>query len=502
MDPKAKNKILLIEPPFYRLFHDKYSLDKYPLSLGYLAGTIKKYTDWDVMVYNTDFNPKSISKCISYLSGVGFTNYRNNLKHLSASIWNEVKSTILNYKPTVVGITSKTPNYESASIVARIAKEIDDKIIIITGGPHPSTMISDVMCRKEFDIGVRGEGEETIVELLNAIQDKSGWKHIPGISYRENGEVIHTAQRQFITDMDTLCFPNESAEKVLKDYKKYTNSAFRYIFAIRGCPYNCWFCGSRYVWSRKARFRSPQNVVEEIKLLNRKGIYSIEFGDDTFGINKDYIIDLCNHISKYTPETRWSCEINIKLVEDDIIRVMKESGCELIMLGVESGNNEILEKIRKGITIEEALSACNIIKKHKIGLGAFFMVGFPWETEETLRDTLNAIRKVNADQTSYSIFMPYPGTEAFEYCKEKGLIPENFDNSSYTHQSPENCFCLNIAHEKFRSLVSEIEKETDITNSRNRRKFIFNKIKNTSLSEIILKIREFGVLKTIRRLST
>ncbi|MCR4322403.1 MAG: B12-binding domain-containing radical SAM protein [Candidatus Brocadiaceae bacterium] len=502
MDPKAKNKILLIEPPFYRLFHDKYSLDKYPLSLGYLAGTIKKCTDWDVMAYNADFNPKSIAKHISYLSGVGFTNYRNNLKHLSASIWNEVKSTILEFKPTVVGITSKTPNFESASIVARIAKEIDDKIIVIIGGPHPSLISSDIINRKEFDVGVRGEGEETIVELLNNIQYKSEWRHIAGIYYRENDEVIDTGQRQLINDVDSLCFPNEFTEQVLKDYKKYPKSAFKYIFAIRGCPYNCWFCGSRYIWSRKARFRSAQNIVEEIKLLGKKGIHSVQFDDDTFGVNRKYIIDLCNHISRYAPETRWSCEMHIKLIEDDLIRLMKESGCESILVGIESGNNEILEKIRKGLTIEEAIEACNVIKRHKIGLGAFFMVGFPWETEETLRDTIDAIKKIKADDTLYSIFMPYPGTEAFEYCKEKGLVSKNFDPSSYNHQSPENCFCLNIEHERFRWLVSKIEEETDIVNFKNRRKYIFNKIKNTSMSEIITKIREFGVLKCIRRLIT
>ena len=146
------------------------------------------------------------------------------------------------------------------------------------------------------------------------------------------------------------------------------------------------------------------------------------------------------------------------------------------------------------------LKACAIIKKHNIGLGAFFMVGFPWETEETLKDTLNAIKKVNADQTIYSIFMPYPGTEAFEYCKEKGLIPENFDSSSYSHQSPENCFCFNIAHDKFRMLVSEIEKETDRINSRNNKKLIFNKIKKMPMKEILSSVREFGIRKVIKKL--
>lgn len=501
MSTIANNKILLIEPPFYRLFHDKYSLDKYPLSLGYMAGTIKKETNWDVMVYNADFTHKSIPMRISHFSGAGFINYRNTLKKMSGGIWDEVRSTIYDYRPAVIGITSKTQNFESASIIARIAKEIDRNIVVIVGGPHPSMINSDIIKRKEFDISVKGEGEKTIVEILSCLHERSEWKNVPGIFYNKDGGVIDTGPRKPVEDLDSLCFPNEYAEEVLKDYKKFPKIAFSYIFAIRGCPFNCWFCGSRHIWSRKARFRSPQNVVEEIGLLRKKGIDYVHFDDDTFGISRKYITDLCDSISRYAHGTKWSCEMHIKLIDDDIIKLMKESGCSSVIIGVESGNNEILKKIRKGTTIEEAIEASNIIKRHRVNLSAFFMVGFPWETENTLKDTVNAIGKIKADTIIYSIFMPYPGTEAFEYCRENELIPENFDISSYNHQSPENCFCLNIRHERFRELVSEIEKEVDKLNFRNRRKYIFDRIKNISMNEIISKINEYGLRKSIRKVS-
>ena len=127
------------------------------------------------------------------------------------------------------------------------------------------------------------------------------------------------------------------------------------------------------------------------------------------------------------------------------------------------------------------------------------MVGFPWETEESLKDTIEAIRKTKADNIIYSIFMPYPGTEAFEYCKERGLVSEDFDPSLYNHQSPENCFCLNISHDRFRALVSDMEREIDKVNFRNKRKSIFNEIKTFSLGKIISKIREHGVLNSIKK---
>jgi len=171
---------------------------------------------------------------------------------------------------------------------------------------------------------------------------------------------------------------------------------------------------------------------------------------------------------------------------------MKEAGCYAIRLGIESGNNEILRAMRKDITIEEALDACKIVKKHGIVLHAFFIVGFPQETVETFKDTLDAIKKTKCDLLVYSIFTPYPGTEAFEYCKRNGLIDENYDVSLYNHQSPANCFYVNIAPQIFRNLVSKIEKTVDRRNKLNRLKRIFSK--NT-----IWRMQELGIGGSLKK---
>jgi len=142
---------------------------------------------------------------------------------------------------------------------------------------------------------------------------------------------------------------------------------------------------------------------------------------------------------------------------------MKEAGCFSIQIGIESGNNEILKNVRKGFLIAEALEAAQKIQNHGIELQAFFMVGFPQETEQTLNDTLSAMKQLPG-WLSYSIFTPYPGTEAFEFCREKGLIKDTFDVSLYNHQSPANCFCLNISPRRFRTLVSQIERMVDKRN--------------------------------------
>jgi hypothetical protein len=225
-----QRKILLIDPPFYRLFKDTYSLDRYPLSLGYLAGTIRKETNWSVMAYNSDFSPESETVKVSHLAGAGFNNYLNNLKELSGQLWREIKSTIAEYKPTVVGISAKSQNFASACIVAKFAKEVNEQIIVIVGGCHPSMVGPDVLNCSDIDVGVKGEGENTIVELLNRIDARKKFDSIQGIVYRKDGQIVETAPREFIIDLDSLCFPHESASEVLKDYDQYPLTAFGNIF--------------------------------------------------------------------------------------------------------------------------------------------------------------------------------------------------------------------------------------------------------------------------------
>ena len=485
-------RILLIEPPFYRLFKDTYSLDRCPLSLGYLAGTIRKETNWGVKTYNADFCPRGESIKVHYLASTGFDNYLHNLKDTSKQIWREIKSTILEYKPTVVGISVKAPSFASACIVAKLAKEVSEQILVIVGGPHPSSVGADVLNCKNIDVAVRGEGENTIVELIDAIQTQKKFDGIKGVIYRKDGQIVENAPREFIENLDSLCFPFESAPEVLKDYDLYPLTAFKNIFATRGCPYNCLFCGSREVWSRRVRFRSPENVVREIKGLQKMGLKLVHFDDDTFGINKKYINDLCNALIKDCSGLRWSCETHVKLVDKQTVSLMKAAGCYLIQIGIESGNNEILREMRKNITVEEALDACKVIRTQGVELQTFFLVGFPQETEDTWNDTVTTMKKTKSNALIYSIFTPYPGTEAFEFCKEKGLISDDYEISLYNHQSPVNSFCINITHERFRVLASKLEKMVDRENE-------INRIKRACSLDSFRRIQELGVNRSLQK---
>jgi radical SAM superfamily enzyme YgiQ (UPF0313 family) len=429
-----------MEPPFERLFHDRNSLNVYPLALGYLAGTIRRHTNWTVVAYNADYHPLSRWLSLAYLVGPGYEQYLRYLRDTSAPVWVEVKRTLEEHRPTVLGISTKSQNFASALTAARLAKEIDPRTVVVLGGPHPSMALADCMRRPEVDICVRGEGEATIVELLEALAQGAPLNGIRGISYRENGGIVENPPRPLIEDLDDLPFPHESAEGVLRDYGSYAPAAFSHVFATRGCPDACTFCGSREIWSRRVRFRSPANVAEEIQRLRVRGVGSIHFDDDTFGVKSGYLRELCDALATTGPGLKWSCEIHARLATDENIAAMKVAGCHQIDLGMESGSDEILEQVRKNITAEQALAAALTIRRHGIRLRAFFMVGFPQETEQTLAQTCQLMKRTPADRLIYSIFTPYPGTAIFAQCKEWGLIDEEYDVSLYSHKSPANHF--------------------------------------------------------------
>lgn len=490
----ARKRIMLIEPPFYRLFKDSYSLDRYPLGLAYLAATIRRDSGWDVKVYNADFIPRGETQSYAYLAKDGYENYLRRLRDDSSPIWAEVKSKIMEYRPHVAGISAKSQNFASACVIAHIVKEINPSTLVIVGGPHPTMVGAKALDCADIDVCVKGEGEGTILELLNAERNGHNFANIAGIAYRSGPTTSETPARQYIEDLDSLPFPHEGTNAILEDYNRYPLTAFSYVFGTRGCPNNCFFCGSREIWGRKVRFRSVGNIVKEIAALQVRGLRSVHFADDTFGVNRKFIIQLCNEMMLHCPGLKWGCEIHVRLVDDEIIALMKKAGCFQIQVGIESGNNEMLRLIRKNITIEDAFAACRLIKKHGIELEAFFMLGFPQETEASLADTVRAIEDLRCDHVVYSVFTPYPGTEAFDFCNLHGLIPEPFDVSLYNHQSPANSFCLNIPHDRFVALA---RKAVDLTVRKNRAL----RIRKILSGNLLWKIRESGLRRSVRKVA-
>ena len=328
----------------------------------------------------------------------------------------------------------------------------------------------DALDCPDIDVAVLGEGELTLVELLKALQSGAPLDDVAGIAWRRGDRVAFTPSRAYIPDLDELPFPAEAAPRVLRDFESYPADAFGYVFSARGCPYSCTFCESKAIWSQTTRWRSPANVVEELKALMDRGVRYVYFDDDTFGINPRYIQELCGLIETGCPRLAWGCEMTVGVVKERSIERMRRSGCVRINIGIESGNDRILRSVKKGHTIEKAYAAADICRRNGIEVGAFFMVGFPEETEETLRDTLAAIERINSDVIMLSIFTPYPGSELFQTCKDLGVVDDDFDITIHNHQSPENCFTAFIPPERFRELVRETSSIVARKNRRGRRR--------------------------------
>ena len=487
---KDNKRVMLIEPPFYRLYHDQYCLVKYPLGLGYLSGAVIKNTNWSVQTYNADFNVKKrvFDPENDYVSGEGFKRYLSTLKDYSLPIWKEVENSIKDYNPSVVGISAKTQNFVSASIVAKIAKEINSDIKVIVGGVHPTMNGSKVLDCKDIDFLSIGEGEKTIVEILHALEKNTELNSVKGIVFKDNGKIVNTKSQSYVENLDTLDFPLTNAPKVLRDFDKYPKEAFGYIFASRGCPYACTFCESKSMWTRKVRYRSPENIVAELKQMNEFGIKRANFDDDTFGVSKKNIKSINDLLHQELPNMTYTCETVVQLAKDEnVVKDMKRGGCTATFVGIESGNNEILKKIKKTQTTKECIQAMQNLRKHGIESHAFIMVGFPDETEETFKQTMDFIPELKPDGVIFSIFTPYPGSDIYNECEDKGIIKDDFDLVLYNHQSPLNCFTKNISKERFYELRKKAFE------------FVDNYNRKAKFRRGIASLRNLGVRATLKR---
>jgi len=327
---------------------------------------------------------------------------------------------VLRLKTKAVGITAFTTTIKDAAKVAGIIKSKSPEINIILGGNHISALPLPTMNKfLQFDIGVIGEGEITITELLKGkkIED------INGIIYRDNGRLTATKKRDRIKDLDKLPFP---AFDLLPDFPhRYSAVATNFkmlpttsLVTSRGCPYRCTFC-DRHVFENICKVHSADYIIGLInELQGRYGIKDISFYDDTFVVFKKRLRELCQRIIKERICISWSCLARVDLIDPEILKLMKDAGCWQVSYGIESGNQEILNLYQKDITVETIKTATRMTKKSGLSCRGFFMLGNPLETKSTIKDT-EAIAK-DFDDIFFAFFTPRPGTEIHRDIKKYG----------------------------------------------------------------------------------
>jgi anaerobic magnesium-protoporphyrin IX monomethyl ester cyclase len=336
----------------------------------------------------------------------------------------------------IVGITATTPVIYEALEVAKQAK--GRGAITVLGGPHPTSLPDESLNSPFVDYVVRGEGESAMKELCDAIAIGRDIKDVKGISYKKNGHIIHNPLRPYIHDLDELPFP---AYHLFPPLNKYTNpspllgteSPSASMVTSRGCPYNCIFC-YKGTYGRKWRARSPKNVLAEWEYLVKElGVKEICIEDDAFNINIQRSIEICQLIIDKNLIIPWSTPSGIRanLVNKNLLTKMKESGCYRVAFGVEVGTQEMLKRIDKGLTLEQIRNAFRLCAEVGLETVAFFMMGNPGDTEESMEATIKFAKELNPDYAQFNSTTPYPGTRLFDLIKKDGKLLVT-DWSSYS----------------------------------------------------------------------
>lgn len=448
-------KVLLINPPWYRLQNTEYF--GYPIGLCYLAAACEK-NGVDAVVYNADFEKRR--KLLIKVSDMtdAYSQYLQLLRDLEHPFWKEVKRVISQSSPDMVGVAVTTGGYGSALNVARLVKDYDPDVPVVFGGPHPTILPEKTVKNREVDYVVRGEGEITFLELVRNY-DSGKMDGCLGITFEREGKVIHNSDRPLIRDLDSLPFP---ARHLLLNRNEYASSDFGSLFTSRGCPFSCIFCASHKIWGRRVRYRSANNVIDEVKSVYEAfDTRNFRFEDDNFTLNRKRLEEICNLLIKEKLDISWYCETRVDLINEEIVKKMKKAGCTSVSIGVESGDPQTLRKIKKAITLEQVYKATHILKENNIFLAAFFMVGFPWERKEEILRTVSLMKDIDPDLAVYSIATPYPGTELFDMSEAEGLIPADLNWSNFFHQSPSMFLTKNLTKNEIREIIEETERIFD-----------------------------------------
>jgi anaerobic magnesium-protoporphyrin IX monomethyl ester cyclase len=385
-----KAKVALINPPTVEgvYYHQLYV----PIGLAYLAAVVEK-AEHDLIVID----------CPAL---------QIDLKML--------KKNLEDFQPDLVGITCMTPTIQSALQSARAAKQACPDATVVIGGPHATFMDEQILNDEpSVDIVVRGEGEESILELAQTITGLKKLQDILGITFRIGRENVKTPNRPSIENLDALPLP---AYKFfpLNKYRIF-GKLYLPVITSRGCPFQCAYCTTSRVLGKKYRSRRPKNIVDELEFLkNTYHADAFTFYDDTLTLDKARIFEICDEMKARQINIPWDCQTRVDQISKEILQKMKQTGCQQVFFGVESGCQTILDAVNKRTTVEQNEKAIQMAKKAGLFVSISIIIGYPGETPEMLKQTFDFIRRAEPDDVCLCIATPYPGTELRRIISEKG----------------------------------------------------------------------------------
>ena len=381
-----------------------------PLGMLYVAGAIEKMHK--VEVYDYDIDIVNDEK----------------LRHI-----------IKSEKPDIVGLTANTATIISAKSIAKTIREVNNLPIFI-GGIH-ATMDPEYCIKvNEFDFVVRGEAEYTVLNLINHLDD-GRFEEVDGIWFKREGKVIKNKDVTYIDNLDALPFP---ARHLIKNPSAYVPPNAKRLpvtpmMTSRGCPARCTFCCTKNLLGFKFRFRSAESVVEEVRhCVEKYGIKEVHLVDDVFTLRKDRVLKIRDLMKESGLDVDFVLFNGVRAdqVDNEILYALKDLGVYSLGFGCESGNQSILDNIKKGEKLETIRNAYKMCKKIGFETWAFFILGLPGETKDTIKNTIKFAKEIDPDFPKFHILKPYPNSDIYKELMEKNLI-DDFDYEKYgIHTAP------------------------------------------------------------------
>jgi anaerobic magnesium-protoporphyrin IX monomethyl ester cyclase len=411
---------------------------------------------------------------------------------------------VCTFDPEMIGITAMSSVYHSAVQTATLLKAYLGRPIVI-GGPHATVYPERVLAESPvIDCVVRGEGEETIGQLARALDGTGGnLAAIDGLTYRNRSEIVSNPDRPLIRDLDSLPFP----ARHLFDLTRYGlrtpgGQPMVTIMSSRGCPYNCSYCFKGIV-GRTYRQRSPGNIIAELRqVIDQYDIRNFYFIDDLFTIDLRRLNALTEQLVAARLDIRWQCLGRVDRVDAEVLRKMYAAGCRRIHYGIESGNQQILDGVGKGIKLEQVRQAVRWTQEAGIEVKGYFMLGLPGDTEETLQQTIDLATELDLDETMFSLTTPFPGTRLWdELVKRKPGTEFNQDFArAYYYGNPDEEVTpfLNVCDVPD-GVLEEWMQRAQQSNAERKAKGIYQQAFGRSLGSIMWRISRFEPLRALAR---
>jgi anaerobic magnesium-protoporphyrin IX monomethyl ester cyclase len=335
----------------------------------------------------------------------------------------------------VIGITAVSTFAKRVNEIISVLKRNQVKAPVVVGGPH-ATVLPESCLRNGADYVVLGEGEITMLELVDALASGGDIGNVSGIAYLRDNTVHRTAARRVISNLDDIPLPARD----LLPMDRYRSSEARSkkqpshsLFTSRGCPGTCSFC-NKMIFGTKVRYFTVERIIEEFFLLrDRYGAQDIAIWDDNFLADSNVAHAVCDALIRNKLNRTWSIEARIDSVDRDVLLHAKEAGCDFIAYGIESGSQKVLDSMNKRITLEQIRQVIKMTKEVGINIRGYFMMGMPYETLEDMDKTISFAKELNVEVASFTLFVPLPGTLEYRRALKTGTFidPEYYLRNVY-----------------------------------------------------------------------